>query len=250
MQPTSSMVKKKSTHTRSVLISGHECAWVMSVLLLSGLSVSIPGLEKALHQYTLEPSDKPFDMKSVPLATTPITEQKTGTTPHSGWVFIICLSRIWEDKHCFFSEITPAASSKLPEKLAPSRQDIYQGKLAACHQVKGQGLHRLNYPFSTLTEQLAAIPEFQGLGPLFKSSEPVQLTEAETEYVVRCIKHTFARHMVFQFDCTNTLNDQLLQRVSLMVHLRLFQESSSPILTQSVYSRWWCRWSRRRPTRW
>lgn len=64
-----------------------------------------------------------------------------------------------------------------------------------------------------MTEQLAAIPEFQALGPLFKSSEPVQLTEAETEYVVRCIKHTFSRHMVFQFDCTNTLNDQLLQKV-------------------------------------
>lgn len=49
-------------------------------MLRSGLSVSIPGLEKSLHQYTLEPSEKPFDMKSVPLATTPITEQKTGTT--------------------------------------------------------------------------------------------------------------------------------------------------------------------------
>lgn len=77
-------------------------------------------------------------------------------------------------------------------------------------------LHTLTcrvFPLSLMTEQLAAIPEFQGLGPLFKSSEPVQLTEAETEYVVRCIKHTFARHMVFQFDCTNTLNDQLLQKV-------------------------------------
>lgn len=68
--------------------------------------------------------------------------------------------------------------------------------------------------FCRLAEQLASIPEFQGLGPLFKSSDPVQLTEAETEYVVRCIKHTFARHMVFQFDCTNTLNDQLLQKVT------------------------------------
>uniref|UniRef100_A0A3Q2CPV2 Coatomer subunit gamma n=1 Tax=Cyprinodon variegatus TaxID=28743 RepID=A0A3Q2CPV2_CYPVA len=130
--------------------------------IFNGLSVSIPGLEKSLHQYTLEPYENPFDMKSVPLATAPITEQKT--------------------------EIAPVATSKLPEKLGPSRQDIYQ-------------------------EQLASIPEFQTLGPLFKSSEAVQLTEAETEYVVRCIKHTFARHMVFQFDCTNTLNDQLLQKV-------------------------------------
>lgn len=130
----------------------------------------------------------------------------------------------------FFSpELAPAATSKLPEKLAPSRQDIYQGKLVACLQVKGQGLSRLTCPFSFLTEQLAAIPEFQGLGPLFKSSEPVQLTEAETEYVVRCIKHTFSRHMVFQFDCTNTLNDQLLQRVGSLEPLTLFQDSSAQI---------------------
>lgn len=40
--------------------------------------MSIPGLEKSLHQYTLEPSERPFDMKSVPLATTPMTEQKMG----------------------------------------------------------------------------------------------------------------------------------------------------------------------------
>lgn len=77
--------------------------------------------------------------------------------------------------------------------------------------------HGFGFTLSLLSnrppEQLAAIPEFQGLGPLFKSSDPVQLTEAETEYVVRCVKHTFAGHMVFQFDCTNTLNDQLLQKV-------------------------------------
>lgn len=50
-----------------------------------------------------------------------------------------------------------------------------------------------------VSEQLAAVPEFQGLGPLFKSSpEPVALTESETEYVIRCTKHTFTDHMVFQ----------------------------------------------------
>lgn len=53
----------------------------------------------------------------------------------------------------------------------------------------------------------------------------MQLTEAETEYVVRCIKHTFARHMVFQFDCTNTLNDQLLQKVSPAVPRGSFQDN-------------------------
>ncbi|NWZ36323.1 COPG2 protein, partial [Brachypodius atriceps] len=113
--------------------------------IFNGLTVSVPGMEKALHQYTLEPSEKPFDMKTVPLATAPILEQK--------------------------AEIALVPSK--PEKVAPSRQDIFQ-------------------------EQLAAIPEFKGLGPLFKSSEPVQLTEAETEYFVCCIKHVFPNHIVFQ----------------------------------------------------
>lgn len=54
----------------------------------------------------------------------------------------------------------------------------------------------LSFCFSA--EQLAAIPEFKNLGPLFKSSESMQLTEAETEYFVRCIKHTFTDHIVFQ----------------------------------------------------
>uniref|UniRef100_J3RYV2 Coatomer subunit gamma n=2 Tax=Crotalus adamanteus TaxID=8729 RepID=J3RYV2_CROAD len=132
--------------------------------IFNGLTVSIPGMEKALHQYTLEPSDKPFDMRSVPLATAPAFEQK--------------------------AEISLVANK--PDKVAPSRQDIFQ-------------------------EQLAAIPEFKNLGPLFKSSEAVQLTEAETEYFVRCIKHVFANHVVFQFDCTNTLNDQLLGKVTVQM---------------------------------
>lgn len=57
---------------------------------------------------------------------------------------------------------------------------------------------RLSSSFPFHAEQLAAIPEFKNLGPLFKSSEPVQLTEAETEYFVRCIKHVFTNHIVFQ----------------------------------------------------
>uniref|UniRef100_A0A8C6Z4C1 Coatomer subunit gamma n=1 Tax=Nothoprocta perdicaria TaxID=30464 RepID=A0A8C6Z4C1_NOTPE len=135
--------------------------------LNAGLAVSIPGLERALHQYTLEPSEKPFDLKSVPLATAPIIEQR--------------------------AENVPVAVVKQPEKVAATRQEIFQ-------------------------EQLGAIPEFRGLGPLFKSSpEPVALTELETEYVVRCTKHTFVSHVVFQFDCTNTLNDQILENVTVQM---------------------------------
>lgn len=54
-------------------------------------------------------------------------------------------------------------------------------------------------PSLSSAEQLASIPEFSQLGPLFRSSDkPVELTESETEYVVRCVKHVFSKHMVFQ----------------------------------------------------
>jgi coatomer protein complex subunit gamma len=64
------------------------------------------------------------------------------------------------------------------------------------------------------SERLLAIPEFAHLGTLFKSSASLDLTEADTEYVVKCVKHTFSNYIVFQFDCVNTLNDQLLEKVS------------------------------------
>lgn len=47
-------------------------------------------------------------------------------------------------------------------------------------------------------EKLSQIPGIQRLGPLHKSSAPVQLTEKETEYTVSCVKHCFTNHMVFQ----------------------------------------------------
>ncbi len=48
-------------------------------------------------------------------------------------------------------------------------------------------------------EQLRGVPELAPLGHLFRSSSlPIELTESETEYNVRCVKHTFPHHVVFQ----------------------------------------------------
>lgn len=81
---------------------------------------------------------------------------------------------------------------KIPEKEEKklSRQDIY-------------------------AEELAAVSEFAKCGPLFRSSQPVSLTDEVNEYNVSCVKHTFQHHIVLQFDCVNTLNDQLLENVSI-----------------------------------
>lgn len=158
-------VRDRATFYLNILAQ-HQKA-LNSAFILNSLQVSIVGLERALHHYTMEPSETPFDLKAVPLATQPLQELN--------------------------KPVAEVAGPKSTEKVAASRQDVY-------------------------AEQLAAVPELANLGPLFKSSNmPVELTESETEYMVRCVKHTFPHHMVFQFDCTNTLNDQVLENVTVQM---------------------------------
>lgn len=46
-----------------------------------------------------------------------------------------------------------------------------------------------------------------------QSSTPVELSEAETEYAVNVVKHIYDGHVVFQYNCTNTIPEQLLENV-------------------------------------
>jgi len=62
-----------------------------------------------------------------------------------------------------------------------------------------------------------AIPELASLGRAFRSSAPVALTESETEYVVSCVKHIFESHIVLQFSVQNTIDDQRLENVTVMM---------------------------------
>ncbi|CAF0898652.1 unnamed protein product [Didymodactylos carnosus] len=133
-----------------------------SAYILNSMNVSLSSLERLLQRYTMEPTQKPFDVRQVPVETVHVEPARVD----------IGISR--------------------PTEQVPSRQDTY-------------------------TEQLSSIPEFAHLGPIFKTSPPVDLTESEVEYVVRCIKHVFSHYIVFQFDINNTLNDQLLERVSVQM---------------------------------
>jgi len=89
-------------------------------------------------------------------------------------------------------------------------------------------------------EKLAAVPQIQAanLGPLFRSSQPVELTESETEYTVAAIKHVFPAHLVLQFDVTNTLADQLLEMARVELELgegwELLASVPAPRLEYSV----------------
>jgi len=62
-----------------------------------------------------------------------------------------------------------------------------------------------------------AIPELASLGRVFRSAPPVPLTESETEYVVSCVKHILADHVVLQFTVQNTIEDQRLDNVSVSI---------------------------------
>ncbi|KAF8112287.1 hypothetical protein N665_0065s0064 [Sinapis alba] len=85
---------------------------------------------------------------------------------------------------------------------------------------------------------LSSIPEFAAFGKLFKSSSPVELTEAETEYAVNVVKHIFDNHVVFQYNCTNTIPEQLLERVNVIVdasEAEEFSELTSKALNSLPY---------------
>lgn len=63
-----------------------------------------------------------------------------------------------------------------------------------------------------------AIPELASLGRVFRSTKPVELSESETEYVVQCIKHICADHVLLQFTVQNTIDNQRLDNVSVMIN--------------------------------
>lgn len=73
-----------------------------------------------------------------------------------------------------------------------------------------------------------AIPELASLGRAFRSCPPVPLTESETEYVVTCSKHIFENHVVLQFSVQNTIEDQRLDNVTVLI-----DDSDSEVFTAS-----------------
>ncbi|GAA97462.1 hypothetical protein E5Q_04141 [Mixia osmundae IAM 14324] len=71
---------------------------------------------------------------------------------------------------------------------------------------------------SLYAQQLAEVPELASYGKVLKSSsKPIELSESETEYVVTAVKHVFSEHIVFQFNIRNTLQDTILENVSVIM---------------------------------
>lgn len=66
------------------------------------------------------------------------------------------------------------------------------------------------------SQQLSSIPEIKPYGTVLKSSQVIELTESETEYVVTAIKHIFNNYIVLQYDIKNTLPETVLENVSVV----------------------------------
>jgi len=64
-----------------------------------------------------------------------------------------------------------------------------------------------------------AVPEFASFGRLHRTLlPPLALTEEDTEYGVRCTRHLFEDgRVVLQFDCANTIAEQVLEDVTVTV---------------------------------
>ncbi|XP_010437613.1 PREDICTED: coatomer subunit gamma [Camelina sativa] len=94
--------------------------------------------------------------------------------------------------------------------------------------------------FDGYEKLLSSIPEFAAFGKLFKSSPPVELTEPETEYAVNVVKHIYDSHVVLQYNCTNTVPEQLLERVNVIVdasEAEEFNEVTSKALNSLPYDK-------------
>ncbi|KAL6759224.1 adaptin N terminal region-domain-containing protein [Haematococcus lacustris] len=73
-------------------------------------------------------------------------------------------------------------------------------------------------------ELLKSVPQLAGLGDVFKSSEPVRLTEEDTEYTIFAVKHVFEEAVVVQFNCTNTVAEQVLENALVELDLAETEE--------------------------
>ncbi|KAJ3417379.1 Coatomer subunit gamma-2 [Chytridiales sp. JEL 0842] len=89
-------------------------------------------------------------------------------------------------------------------------------------------------PQKAYATAMERIPQLAVLGDIFKSSKAIELTESETEYVVTCVKHIFAQHIVFQFNCKNTLSDSLLEKVTVTMQMEESEDESASMLRQKT----------------
>ncbi|KAF9363712.1 coatomer subunit gamma [Mortierella sp. NVP85] len=181
-------VRDRATMYLDVIKSGDEKEYVKD-----DSTYSLAYLERQLVNYVSNPelADTPFDLSAVPKLSRQEEQESKASQEQTGTIQILGGT----SSPAQSTNASNGASARPAVSTAPSldQQALY-------------------------AQKLAEIPEFASFGPLFKSTaKPVELTESETEYVVTCVKHVFAHHVVFQFNIRNTLNDRVLEDVNVLM---------------------------------
>ncbi|KAK6956176.1 hypothetical protein Daesc_001449 [Daldinia eschscholtzii] len=148
---------------------------------------SLPYFEHQLVMYVTSDDkstfETPFDISQIPVVTREQadaedrTKKLTATTP----------------------SLKPPKTG--PTKAAPTGAEAQASAAAAAQKY---------------AQELMSIPEMKEFGSVLKSSSVVELTEAETEYVVTVVKHIFKEHIVLQYEVKNTLPATVLENVSVV----------------------------------
>lgn len=109
------------------------------------------------------------------------------------------------------------SADELTFSSLPIMEDTYQDEVLTNghHLAAGFDPTPTNGEVRNPAADIYAIPELADLGRVFRSSTPISLTEEETEYVVKCIKHILDEHVVLQFIIQNTVDDQRMENVVL-----------------------------------
>eukprot|EP00760_Papus_ankaliazontas_P017519 PhM_4_TR1729/c0_g1_i1/m.30618/K17267/COPG; coatomer subunit gamma len=66
-------------------------------------------------------------------------------------------------------------------------------------------------------DKLRKVTQLKQLGEPFRTSDPELLTEPDTEYVVKVVKHMYPTHIVLQYAIQNTLEEMVLTKVAMQV---------------------------------
>lgn len=165
---------------------------------------SLPFFEHQLVMYVTSDDksafDVPFDISKIPVVTREQADAEDRT-----------------------KKLTATAPTLKAPKAGPTKASTSGAEAAATASAQAQ----------RYAQELMQIPEMKEFGSVLKSSPIVELTEAETEYVVSVVKHIFKEHIVLQFEVKNTLPDTVLENVSVVASPSDEEELEEVFIIQS-----------------
>lgn len=201
-------------------------------MVVPKLGVPLGNLEKALRSYLASPMDAEFDIETVDKAVEEPAVPLCAPAPArpAPSLAAVCRPHQQRQSHHLLAGVGD-------RQVVPARTVVDHSEASACHMClrstccacwrswrctcavvcrkKGKKtMDAAPAPAAAADEEdlgkeVEANPAFASFGPRFKSCKAVAVTEEDTEYDVSCVKHVFGEHIVLQFNCMNTISDQV-----------------------------------------